>query len=107
MTKRTPQEWNKIIDNWTGSNLSMAEYCREHEINYWTFRDQIKRKRSTESTATDTTRLIKINPAPTPSIPAGSERIVIAISEKYKLEIPDGFNKETLQKIIDILGDRR
>lgn len=107
MIKRTKEEWREIITRWEKSNLSMAAYCRQNEINYWTFRQNIH-KQTTRSPLqkSNNAPLVKITNCPSIPKSAAPPSITVFISEKYRLEIPDGFNKDTLQRVVDVLGAR-
>ena len=84
----------------------MAAYCRQKEISYWSFRENIKKRTEAVIKQASHSPLVKITPhlfaQPDPH---SYERITIVLSEKIKLQIPDGFNKDTLQRIIDVLGN--
>jgi len=105
MIKRTSREWDQIISRWKKSDLSMATYCRENEINYWSFRDNVKKRTSSVSKSDLNTPLVKITPPSTQQDKAGKNAITVYISEKIRLQIPDGFSTDTFRKIIDVLGD--
>ena len=104
MTKRTKAEWNQIMTQWKQSDLTMSVFCREKEINYWTFREN-RKKREISSTASESTehKLVKISLKTAPE-PIESPPISLVISERFKLFIPDDFNKDTLQRIVNVLG---
>jgi len=44
--RRTPQEWHQIIEAQQVSNLSIADFCRQHTLNPSTF--YLQRKKVTE-----------------------------------------------------------
>jgi hypothetical protein len=35
----TREYWKDIVDKWQASGKSMAEFCRDENLSYWTFRD--------------------------------------------------------------------
>jgi hypothetical protein len=35
----TREYWKDMIDKWQASGKSMAEFCRDENLSYWTFRD--------------------------------------------------------------------
>ena len=36
-TRRTPEQWHAIIDDFSGSDLSGSAYCKQHQIQYASF----------------------------------------------------------------------
>jgi transposase-like protein len=44
--RRTPQEWQQIIEAQRVSNLSIADFCRQHGLNLSTF--YLQHKKATE-----------------------------------------------------------
>ncbi|MBN2254721.1 MAG: hypothetical protein JW736_03365 [Deltaproteobacteria bacterium] len=106
MIKRTESDWGQVIDDWKKMNISMAAYCRQKEISYWSFRENIKKRTEAVIKQASHSPLVKITPhLVSQPEPQNNDRITIVISEKITLQIPDGFNKDTLQRIIDVLGD--
>lgn len=104
MTKRVQREWDQIINRWKLSGLSMAAYCRQTEISYWSFRENVRKRTSTVSKPDSSVPLVKITHHSAMSETAGQNGITVYLSEKIRLQIPDGFSQDTLQKIIDVLG---
>lgn len=35
----TREYWKDMIDKWQASEKSMAEFCRDEKLSYWTFRE--------------------------------------------------------------------
>ena len=36
-TRRTPEQWQALVDQWQGSGQSMARFCETQEIGYASF----------------------------------------------------------------------
>ena len=36
-TRRTPEQWQALVDQWQHSGQSMARFCEEHNIGYASF----------------------------------------------------------------------
>lgn len=47
--RRTPVEWQQIIDQWQASGLSAREFCRQQSLGYANFRKWCKRLANPES----------------------------------------------------------
>ncbi len=87
--------WKTHIDQWTGSRLSQIEYCRQNglrpnRLTYW----KIKFAKPNRPTG-----LVQV-PVPTHFRQAG---LKLNIGRELQVEIPDGFNKETLEQILSVL----
>jgi hypothetical protein len=93
--------WQGRLDEWKASGLTQAGYCRLHNLDtrnfqYW------KKKIEPKSCASAT--LIEV--------PAGilsqwtSNQLCLVVDRRYRIEIPQGFDANTLQQLIGVL-DRR
>jgi hypothetical protein len=45
MTRRSPQEWQQLIDTQEASDMTIAQFCHAHRINQSTFYLQRKKRR--------------------------------------------------------------
>ncbi len=64
--RRGALEWKALVDEYERSDLTIKEFCRLREINYWTFREW-RRKRVDDKAET---QLVEIGCAD--ALPAGS-----------------------------------
>jgi hypothetical protein len=78
------EAWQAHIESWQGSDLTQAEYCRQHSINIKTFAARLSEYRHQQKA--DQAVLIPIivdevaKPAP--------EKIILHCSKGHRLELP-------------------
>ena len=84
--------WRVHIEQWSESGLTQTEYCRRNEISrdqftYWKikFRKQVQPK-----------EIIQI-PLP---VHIGSHGLRLNIGRSLQIEIPDNFNRTTLEQVL-------
>lgn len=99
MTRRSHDEWQRIIASWKTSRLPMKTYCRNENLNYWTFRENRKKL---DEKAECTTKLFKVSPSG--NIPKVKNHLTIILQGNIQVQIPDQFNEQTLAKVIKVLG---
>ena len=95
MTKQSSiEKWSDIISDWEKSGISQKRYCEENEIKLSTFYYYRKKVSQQQD-------FVELPP------PAYKPRKMIEIhlqSDDIKLRIPDGFSKQTLSALFDLLG---
>ena len=95
---RDSKFWSAHVEKWQNSGLTQAEYCRqnnlrEKSLTYW----KGKMARTSEE--------IRFVPVPfvnPPPVSKGSA-IKVLVSERYVIEVVDGFTPSTLKQIIRVL----
>ncbi len=96
------QFWQDHVAAWDKSGRGQAEYCRHHGLNikvfgYW------KRKLCRKPTAGLTFVPVAIKPSQsTVSKPTATLRLIIRGGSC--IEIGDGFNQDTLRRVLDTVG---
>lgn len=94
------KDWKREISNWETTQLSMAAYCRQKSLSYWSFRIWKKRFES-EFSSLESPALVKLN-LPTTVNQDISSSFEIHFGNVW-LKVPDNFNEKSLQRIIAIL----
>lgn len=90
--------WRKHIEQWQGSSLTQAEYCRRNNLKTRSFTYWKRRLKTVPSeirfvpVAIELPRREKPNPL-----------IKVAVNDRYCLEVPDGFTPDTLKQILRVL----
>ena len=87
--------WENRLKDWNASGLTQSQYCREHGLRvnqfiYW-------KKRVMPGTVT----LVEV---PTPKPLRSSSAISLVIGEHYRLEIPEGFDPASLERVIRVVS---
>lgn len=103
MNRRTSSDWDNIIESWKHSGLSHKDYCQKKNLNYWTFRDQ-RLKREKVPLKSSKNNLVKISTsiqAPKKLLPI----TIVTLPSGITIQIPDGFNKESFQEVMNIIWD--
>ena len=94
--------WQKHTDTWEKSGLSLANYCRLHNISQSAF---TWRKRSFEKDSSRN-RLTRI-PIEMDNMPRQADvRLELVINKSLSIKIGKGFAVETLQCVLKALGIR-
>ena len=93
--------WNDHIKRWRGSGLKQIDYCREnnlsrHRFTYW------KCKNSKE---TNPIKFIPIiSKATRTPLHSSVEPLKVHVGDKYRIEVGEGFSRETLTRLINTLS---
>jgi hypothetical protein len=98
---RKQAHWRKHIEQWQGSSLTQAEYCRRNNLKTRTFTYWKRRLKA----ATNEIRFVPV-PIEPPRLEKPNPRIKISVNDHYRIEVPDGFNPDTLEQILRVLEVR-
>ncbi len=97
--------WQNHVGSWEQSGIRQSEYCRRHGLNikvfgYW------KRKLCSKTQAALSFVPVRIKPSyPATSVNA-STSLRLVVGNGYGIDIGDGFNPDTLRRLIDTLRQR-
>lgn len=93
--------WNAHLKAWTETELTQAEYCRQHNLSiksfgYW------KRKQKKESTG------VAFYPVPVKSVKALHTQkqafaLRLVVGDRFTIEVGDEFASETLERLMHTL----
>ncbi len=91
--------WQHHLLAWKKSGLTQAEYCRRNQLSikcftYW--------KSKTEKPDPS----IKLVPVPVSPArwPKPSAELAFVLGDRYRVEVGDGFNPETFEKLVRVLS---
>ncbi len=96
--------WSRHIENWSNSDLTQVEYCRQNNLNRYTFsywksklnKTQTFRPLLPVSVRPDTTSVNS-------SFPSG---VSLSFNDSFHVRLEVGFNCDTLSRLIDVLETR-
>jgi hypothetical protein len=101
------QVWRRRIDAWRQSGLSQKAYCEQNHLALSTF--SLWRQRLTNrEKPKPVSACLEIVPVPrvqSPVVPARPVVLVVGAG-RYRLELMDGFQRETLQEVLQVLEAR-
>lgn len=102
MSKKQDREyfWKHHYISFNKSGLTQREFCRQNELNYWSF-NQWKR-RFDKSELDVSLQEISLS---LPEKSQSKEFIEIIFKNDIRLSIPDNFSKNTLKQIVEIFGE--
>ncbi len=95
--KEKRSRWKKHVRDWRKGGMTQAAYCRMHNLSaksfyYW------RKKYSDISPPTLVPVNFKIHPKRL------SNPLSLNIGSRYKIEIHQGFDSETLQQVLSVLN---
>lgn len=94
----TGENKERHVEAWKKSGLSGREYCRESNLNYWTFRGWVKREKPADSPE----RLVKVELRKDSWESAGTRGFDLVFQE-MRLVIPSDFHEESLLRLLRAL----
>ena len=97
--KRKRQHWNHHLLRWRQSGLSQAEYCRRHQLSikcfvYW---------KSRLGRSDPSIKLVAV-PVSQAMEPKQSSELALVVGDRFRVEVKDGFNPETFEKLLRVLS---
>lgn len=108
------QEWAKRVERWQDSDLTAGEFGAELGINprtlrYWKWRLAKDAKSASSKSSPRKRAQSKRSRKPKPKfveLPAPtvvSERVELVVGEQLLVRVPDGFDEETLRRVLRTL----
>ncbi len=88
--------WQRHIEQWSQSKLSQAAYCREQNLkikSFTYFKSRLKKKNLPVQFVQ-----VPVEPVRVPSF------LKLNIGSSFQIDIPDGFSKNTLTQVLQVLG---
>ncbi len=97
--KRKERYWSHHLLTWKKSGLTQAEYCRGNQLSskcftYW--------KRRIER-PDPSMKLVPVRVSPV-SEPKPSAELAFVFRDRYRVEVGDGFNPETFERLVRVLA---
>ena len=96
--------WSQHIENWSNSDLTQVEYCRQNELNRHTFnywKSKLNRKETFRPFLP-----VSIQPESTSDKQSFPSGISLSFDKRFDVRLEIGFNCDTLSRLIDILETR-
>jgi hypothetical protein len=96
--------WSRHIENWSNSDLTQVEYCRQNALNRYTFgywKSKLNKKETYRPFLP-----VSIQPEASvgnSSFPSG---ISLSFKDRFDVRLEVGFNCDTLSRLIDVLETR-
>lgn len=121
MERASRETWAKRVERWKDSGLSAPEFAREMGFNartlrYWKWKlgkEGWWRGRRSKKATTSLARSSSKKPAAAPqfvevdtAVVAGADRLELAIGDRYVVRVPDGFDGDTLRRVLDVVEQR-
>ncbi len=94
--RASPQEWNKLVEEFASSGMSAAVFCRRREIPIWQMRHRLKRR--TESKSRERGFVEIGDPSPT------QESGLWVEAGRFRIRIGHGFDPVLLRRVAEALA---
>lgn len=92
--------WSDRVSLYYQSGLSQKEFCRVHNISYWSFNTW---KRRLDKNV-EKNQIQEISPELVKKLSNSRSNLEIILNETLRVSVPDNFTEETLRRIIYLLG---
>ncbi len=103
---RSGDFWARHIDGWRDSGVSQRDYCSRNGLVLSTFTLWKKRLSASRTPTREACVPVEIVPVRLQFPSEGTPIVVWLVTDRgYRLEVRDGFNQETLQKVVKALRD--
>ena len=94
--------WQKRLSEWSRSGTTQAEYCRQNKLDpknfiYW--KKKILHEPNTASLVELPSQLVTES-----ARQANASHLILVIDGRFRVEVPSGFDAETLDRLIKILN---
>jgi hypothetical protein len=113
----TDFHWRGLINDFQRSGMTHAEFCRRREISLHTFRKRLYGQkalapgleRKAELVPPEPTRFVPVTltpPGDIPPVPA-TDPLAILLPGGWRIVVGEGFDPETLRRLIDTIESSR
>ena len=95
--QRKKHNWTQLIQKWQASGKSVKDFCCEarlHKSDFYRMRKKL---------ATQDPKLVRISTPDSKALIQVQQPIILELCGKYRIEIRNGFSKETLLSLISVL----
>lgn len=103
------QVWRRRIAAWRQSGLSQKAFCEQNQLALSTFTLHLRRLNKPVKQASPVSACLEIVPVPRTQaaiVPPSTPVVVVLGGGRYKLELAEGFQRQTLQEVLQILEAR-
>ena len=97
------------MGRWAESGLSRAEFAERAGVHHKTFCNQSRRvQRERSATTAALVPFIEVHPGDAVAgMPVGTAQPLVLMDAQVRVEIPTGFDTNTLSRVLDLLEARR
>ena len=110
----TREVWAKRVRRLKESDLMTAEFAAEigvnaHTLSHWKWRlskkggDPVRRRKRPKQPRPAKATFVEVTPPPS-TWWASSERVEVVVDERHVVRVPDGFDPETLRRVLEVVG---
>ncbi len=104
-----PAYWRRQLLGWSGSGLTQAQFCREHDLSpaafsWWKakLRDELNLPhRCVRKRAVKKDRFIELHLPEAPPV-AGTPRCELVLTNGRRITVPNRFDPEVLERLIQV-----
>ena len=98
------QRWREHVNAWKTSNQSQKAFCEAHHLGLASFQRWHRIFKTEEAEG------VNVHPAPVSFLPVRVRETVpsnltILIQDDLRIQVPPGFNQESLQQVIQVLQE--
>ena len=98
------RDWTVLDKLYEKSNLSLHEFCSRYDIPDSTLRNHLLRKRSNTASADKTPEIVPVDIVPEVSKVVTNEETSIRLKRNdVEIILNNGFNKELLKEVLEVL----
>jgi len=101
--KPRDRDWETIFSAWSKSDLSQAEFCRQHSIKKSAFYYRQKKDKRQQKSMPPKLLPIEVSKIPSP-MKEGSAHYQLFLPNGTRLSIPNHYQQETLAPLLKLLG---
>lgn len=94
--------WQKRLGDWKRGGLTQAQYCRQNNLdprNFLYWKKKILPNSGTVSVVEIPTQVVRHS-----SFSANPPNLVLIIDGRFRVEVPPGFDANTLERLITFLN---
>ena len=93
--------WEHHLDNWQKSGLSQVQYCQQNQLNKHTF--AYWKAKLEKKPVLPPLLPVTVQPDTKQDFPFLHSGIVLSFNERLSIQLENGFNSDTLSRLIDLL----
>ena len=97
--------WSQHVKTWQKSGLTQVRYCQQHQLNQQTF--TYWKVKLQKQAALSHLLPVSIKPDRNQTSSFLHSGIVLSFNDRLSIQLENGFNDDTLSRLIDLLERRR
>lgn len=100
------QVWRGRVEGWRQSGLSQRAFCEKNQLALSTFQLWLRRLKMRTSLVSACVEIVPVFPRIQPARPPSPPIVVVMGGGQFRVEVADGFQRETLQEVVRALEGR-